>query len=184
LRNAPAGGRANRYGEVVFAADGSAWTQVMNEDKLTVFVSHDRGRTWPTVPLSGQLPQQGLPELITRDGHTVYLFHSDTGVIWRTRDEGRHWEGFAVPTRSPEDVSMEAAGLDDGGLFVCDNNLPRRRCYILAAAGDRLEPVDTPPLASVSRAGAVLLGAAVSAQPSNAALYRSSDGRTWVRLNL
>ncbi len=190
LRAFPDGVEPSSYsGGAVFGSDGSVWFEVTDKnDKLRLFVSHDRGRSWRAVPLPAELGRKSgtgyINGVVTVDGRTVYLVNQHDGQFWRTRDEGEHWQGFAIPRLSDQDLAMGAVGLDDGGLVVFDNGFPDTRFYRLDASGDHLEPLGTHPFFIAGRLGAVLVAVALKGFGlADKTLYWSRDGRTWTRLN-
>ena len=89
--------------------DGSLWIQHDNR----VYRSRDRGRTWAELFWPDGLPASGSQYVVEpTDGRTLYVVEPRDGRVWRSADDGRHWDSLGLAFG----VSMSAWGVRTVGL--------------------------------------------------------------------
>lgn len=173
--------------DVTVGTDGSAWVEGSDDDRSWLFVSRDRGRSWKQVPLPAELAEPGRPHrttgrLAVYDGRTAFLVDAYGYRLWRTADDGRHWEPLTVPVTKPsEDVGLMASPEADGGLTIFD--ILTGQGYTLKGNGDRFVPVIAAEVRPSTRIGArFLAGSGESGREPP--YFHSPDRRTWTELRL
>ncbi|MEV4620109.1 hypothetical protein AB0J74_15555 [Asanoa sp. NPDC049573] len=171
--------------DVTVGTDGSAWMEGSDDDRSWLFVSRDRGRSWNRVPLPAEAAEPGRPHrtvgrLAVYDGRTAFLVDASGYRLWRTKDDGRHWEPLLVPIAKPsEDVGLVASPEADGGLTVFD--VLTGRSFTMRGNGDRFVPVAAEQRPSVRIGARFLAGSGPSGREPP--YFHSSDRQTWTELH-
>jgi hypothetical protein len=164
-------------GEVLVAADGSAWIRGGDDKRSYAFVSRDRGRSWASVPLPAEAGADVFGAgLSTSDGHHIYVIDNWRFRAWRSTDDGRSWQSLQVPIAKPtEDIGLSGEPDAEGGLLIHD---------FLTRATYRFGPTDL--TAGKIEKLPVRRGSngwrQVQTDRASETFEHSSDGTNWVKL--
>jgi photosystem II stability/assembly factor-like uncharacterized protein len=142
--------------DIASAPDGSRWIQGGDIDRLSIFVTRDRGRSWRELPLPAGTPVNGHGyHFFPTDGATLYLTDEGAFRAWRSTDAGQNWTELTVPfDNGGMDFGLNGFGLRDGRLVVVKPVVDAQSVSVeylaVTPTGSGFEPVESSILRSLT----------------------------------